>query len=154
MRPIKIFIRKPIGELEIKRRIDLALKMLNKMNSPLPSVTELDVGRALLGGIESRKPWIDDTTTSCVAEFTELDDIMHFNQAFYYGEEDEINNYFASQKKDYEISSVENDFYTQSEIALSMINDNWWYSWNGLKNRFTIENIVNILTNIQISNKQ
>jgi hypothetical protein len=151
MRPIKIFIRKPIGELEIKRRIDLALKMLNKMNSPLPSVTELDVGRALLGGIESRKPWIDDTTTSCVAEFTELDDIMHFNQAFYYGKEDEIKNYFASQKKDYEISNIENIFYTQAEIALFMINDNWWSGCYGYSNKFSIEEIVGVYQLININ---
>jgi len=149
MKIIKIFIRKPISDLEIKRRIDLALKMLYKMNAPLPSITELDVGRALLGGKESRKPWLDDTTTSCVAEFAELDDIMHFHQAFYLGDENEIYDYFANQKQDYEISNTENEFYTQAEIALAMINDNWWYSRYGIKNRFTIEEIVSVLLDTQ-----
>ena len=119
------------------------------MQIPHPSITELDVGRALLGGIESRKPWVDDTTTICVAEFTELDDIMHFDLAFYLGDENEIKDYFASQKEDHKLSSIEKEFYDQAEIALYMINDNWWYSWNGIENRFTIEEIINRLVNFK-----
>ena len=115
------------------------------MQIPHPSITELDVGRALLGGKESRKPWVNDTTTVCVAEFTELDDLIHFDQAFYYGDENEINNYLASQKEDHKLSNIEKEFYSQAEIALSMINNNWWYSWNGMKIRFTLEEIVNRL---------
>ena len=142
MKLLEIFIRKPISDSEIKRRIDLALKMLEKMQAPLVSVSELDVGRALLGGKLSEKPWIDDTTTSCVAEFTEQDDIMHFDKAFYFGDDNEIKQYFAAQQKDYEISSTENRFYTQAETALFMINDNWHSSLYGHDSKFSTQDIV------------
>jgi len=150
MKPINIFIRKPIGKSEIKRRIDLALKMLSKMDSPICSVSEFDAGRALLGGVESRKPWINNTTTSCVAEFTELDDIMHFNKAFYIGNKKKIDNYFANQKKDNKISKTEIEFYTQAEIALFMLNDNWWSGCYGHENKYSIEEIVSILLKAKV----
>ena len=146
MKPLKIFIRRPISESEIKRRMKLALKMLEKMHEqPFVSISELDVGRALLGGKLSEKEWLDDTTTECVAEFTEQDDIMHFYKAFYIGDEKEINRYFAAQKKDYEISDEENKFYTQAEKALYMLNDNLYSSFYGLDKKFSVQDIVNVI---------